>query len=333
MAELCLGGLYTSSLAGGVSETTRLLAVAHEAGVRWIDTAPAYADSEATLGRALGELGTRAEDFRISTKLGGRPQPFDPQDAAALRASVEESRKLLGRDRFEILHLHEPDRPRQYRWWTSWSPVRGPVLDVLDDLRQRAVVERTGVAGTTVTELTHLVRSGLFDAVLTAFNANALFREAAAELLPAARERGMTTLVGSILGQGCLAKRFDALVTAPVSERPFWLAAKRAEQLAGLYRLSERSGLSLPELAVRHARQWEVNLVLVGARTEEQLVGSLAAWHRGELPADVTEELDRLAALLPQRPFEEPMILPLGRDYDGAGPANVGAAVKVGQGD
>ena len=42
----------------------------------------------------------------LSTKLGGRPDPFDPKDKKGLRFSVDESLRLLGRDQVDPLpHL------------------------------------------------------------------------------------------------------------------------------------------------------------------------------------------------------------------------------------
>ena len=83
VGEIALGGLYTSTFGGGVAETTRMIEVAMDLGVSLIDTAPGYGDSEETLGRAFHSLGSKADKLRISTKLGGRPKPFDPKDAKA----------------------------------------------------------------------------------------------------------------------------------------------------------------------------------------------------------------------------------------------------------
>jgi len=55
----------------------------------------------------------------LSTKLGGSPQPFDPRDKAALRRSVEESLRLLGRDYVDFLLIHEPDRPGRHDWFSD----------------------------------------------------------------------------------------------------------------------------------------------------------------------------------------------------------------------
>ncbi|WP_338688859.1 aldo/keto reductase [Haloferula helveola] len=326
VSELALGSLYTSSLGGGVEESRRILTAAREAGINYIDTAPAYGDSEATLGEAWDG---QQDAFVLSTKLGGRPQPFDPQDAAALRGSVEESLRLLKRETIDILMIHEPDRPLQYPWWTSYEPYAGPVLEVIDALKSEGKIKHTGLGGTTVSEMTHLIRSGLFDVVLTAFNFNILFREAAAELIPEARSRGMGIVIGSVLGQGGLGRRYDDAVR----ERPNWMSHDRQQQLLRLYALLDQlDGMPLAELGVRWAlSQEEPSSILIGPKTVEQLESSVVAAERGSLPEDVLRELDEIAAMLPNRPFEEPMILPLGKDYRGPAMANVGAAVKVGK--
>src|SRR6056297_3417284 len=85
VSVLSIGGLYTSSLAGGESETRRIMGRAIELGINAIDTAPAYADSEATVGQAIRGMDA---PLVITTKLGGRPQPFDPQDIAAPRRPI-----------------------------------------------------------------------------------------------------------------------------------------------------------------------------------------------------------------------------------------------------
>ena len=55
ISVLSIGGLYTSSLAGGVAETQRIMRRAIELGINAIDTAPAYADSEKPLARRSPE--------------------------------------------------------------------------------------------------------------------------------------------------------------------------------------------------------------------------------------------------------------------------------------
>jgi aryl-alcohol dehydrogenase-like predicted oxidoreductase len=246
-----------------------------------------------------------------------------------LRQSVEESLRLLKRDVIDILMIHEPDRPLQYPWWTSNRPYAGPVLEVIDALKAEGKIKHAGLGGTTVSEMTDLVRSGLFDVVLTAFNFNLLFREAANELIPEAQKRGMGIVIGSVLGQGGLGRRHDEAL----ENRPNWMSADRQRQLLALYALlDDLAGMSLAELGVRWAlSQPEPSSILIGPKTVEQLEASAAAAERGPLAADVLQAIDEIAAILPYRPFEEPMILPLGKDYQGPGIANMAAAVQVGK--
>lgn len=325
ISVLSIGGLYTSSLAGGEAETRRIMQRAAELGVNAIDTAPAYADSEATVGQAL--KGNDAP-LIITTKLGGRPQPFNPQDINALRQSVDESLRLLGRDQIDILMVHEPDRPQQYPWWTSYDPLDGPVLELMDELKVAGKIKYTGLAGTTVTEMTSLVGSDRFDVVLTAFNYNALFREAKDTVIAAARKNDMGVVLGSALGQGFLTRRADEEVKA----KPIWLSEARREQLLAYYQFLDEAGMTAAELCLRFVvGNPDISTLPIGCKTTEHLEASVAAVEKGPLPEDVLSRLDEIAAMLPHRPYEEPMILPFGKTYQGPGIANMGAAVQVGK--
>jgi len=317
--------LYTSSLAGGESETRRILQRAIELGVNAIDTAPGYADSELTVGQAMAGLDA---PLIITTKLGGRPQPFDPQQIDALRESVDESLRLLGRDQIDILMIHEPDRPQQFPWWSSYDPLAGPALELMDELKTAGKIRFTGLAGTTVTEMTSLVRSNRFDVVLSAFNYNVLFREAKQTLIPTAVANGMGIVLSSVMGQGFLTKRADEQVRS----QPIWLSTARQEQLLAYYGLLDETGLAGAEMCLRFAiSDPDISTIPIGCKTVEHLESSVASVEKGPLPRDIMDRLDEIAAMVPYRPFEEPMILPLGKEYFGPGIANMGAAVQVGK--
>lgn len=322
---LSIGGLYTSSLAGGESETRRIMRRALELGINSIDTAPAYADSEKTVGQAIQGID---RPLIITTKLGGRPQPFQPQNIDTLRQSVDESLRLLAVDHIDILMVHEPDRAQQYAWWTSYDPLDGPVLQLMDELKTAGKIRFTGLAGTTVTELTSLVQSNRFDVVLTAFNYNALFREAKQTVMAAAKQLDMGIVLGSSLGQGFLTRRSEKELAA----NPVWLSEARQQQFKAYYNLLDESGLSAVELCLRFAiSDPDVSTIPVGCKTVKHLEASAAAIEQGPLPVDVLARLDEIAAMLPTRPYEEPMILPFGKNYFGPGIANMGAAVQVGK--
>ncbi|GAB5405558.1 MAG: aldo/keto reductase [Aureliella sp.] len=325
VSVLSIGGLYTSSLAGGVDATKRIMRRAIELGVNAIDTAPAYADSEKTVGQAIEGIDA---PLVVTTKLGGRPQPFNPQDTLGLCQSVDESLRLLGRDHIDILMIHEPDRPQQYPWWTSYDPLDGPALHLVDELKGAGKIRFCGLAGTTVTELSSLIESKRFDVVLTAFNYNALYREAAGAVIPAALRHDMGIVVGSTFGQGFLTRRADDEVKA----RPLWLAESRQRQLLAYYDLLDQAGMPAFEMCLRFAvSNTDISTIPIGCKTVEHLESCVAAAAKGPLPDDIANRLDEIAAMVPNRPWEEPMILPFGKSYAGPGIANMGAAVQVGK--
>ncbi len=314
VTPLGLGGLFVSSVGGrGRDEARSAIHRALDLGINWIDTAPTYADSEEVLGIALDGV---THPYCIATKLGGRPRPFDPKDKDHLRRSVDESLRLLKRDTIDLLLIHEPERPGQYDWWDEWETFSGPVNDVLDELKEQGVIRFTGLGGTTAYAMARVMATGRFDVVLTAFNYALLWREAETTILPEAKRQDMGVIVGSPLHQGALAQRHDDEVAngAP------WMTDARRNQLKALYALLDDTGLSLPEVALRWVlSNPDISMTLTGSRSVEEVELNFAAAERGPLPQDILTRLDEIYAMLPYRPFEEPVTLSLGRDHLGMG--------------
>ncbi len=316
VSELSLGGLFLASWFADGEQSTATVRRAVELGVNYIDTAPGYGNSEEALGHALRKLPSGDASLILSTKFGGRPQPFDPQDKAALRASVEESLCLLGRDAIDIVMIHEPDRPGQYDWWSDWEGFNGPVLELLDELKRDGIVRFTGLGGTTAYTLPHIIVTGRFDVVLTAFNYSLLWREAEIAVLPAAKAQGMGIIVGSPLQQGALARRYDDQVNAGAR----WLSPPRRKQYQALYAFLDEIGLPIAEAGLRFVlSNPDVSCTLMGARSPEEVEQNAAAVKKGPLPPEILARLDEIANMVPFRPFEEPFGLPFARAYKGPG--------------
>lgn len=301
ISRVGFGGLFVASFAAQYDAAKEAVKRGLELGINYFDTAPGYGNSEEVLGKALAGV---TQPIVLSTKLGGRPQPFKPQDKVCLRASVEESLKLLGRDCIDILMIHEPDRPGQYDWWTDMVKVEGPVLDLLGELKAEGKIRYTGLGGTTTTEMAHLCRSGKFDVVLTAFNYSLLYREAALEVIPAAKAAGMGIIVGSPLQQGALACRYDEQLKSPAA---YWISKMRREQFQKLYAFCDESGQSLPELGIRFVlSNPDIHCVLMGARSATEVEQNSVAANAGPLSADMLKRLAEIAAMVPYRPLGEP---------------------------
>lgn len=312
--QLALGGLFISSYGGAFEMSKKATLKALEMGINYIDTAPAYENSEEVLGQIIADW---EGPLTLSTKLGGRPQPFDARDKKALIASVETSLQNLRRDHVDILMIHEPDRTNEYNWWTDELNYEGPVLEVIDELKKRGLIRFSGLGGTTAHELARVVDSGKFDVVLTAYNYSLLWQEAKYEIFPCAKRHNVGVVCGSPLQQGALAVRHDDEVNhgAP------WMAEPRRNQLKELYRLLDDTGMEIVEMAVRFViSNPDVDCVLTGSRSEEEFMQNYESVEKGPLPADILAEIDRIYNMVPFRPTLEYFTLPFGDKTKGQNP-------------
>ena len=317
VSVLGMGGLYVSSAGDrGRDEACRAVHRALELGVNYVDTAPSYRDSEEVLGIALEGL---TQPYFLATKLGGRPQPFNPQDKDLLRQSVDESLRLLKRDYIDVLLVHEPDRPGQYDWWRDYDNFHGPVCDLLEELKAEKIIRFTGLGGTTAYQLPLIMATGNYDVVLTAFNYSLLWREATITIFPEAERQNMGLIIGSPLQQGALSRRYPEIETGAGAP---WLSPPRQQQFQRLYAFLDEIELSLPEAALRMmVATPQISTVLMGARSVEEVEQNVRAVEAGPLPSDVLAQLQEIADMVPFRPYEEPFGLPFGRPYKGPGQA------------
>ncbi len=137
VSELSMGGVFIMSNITQLKDAKGAVQAALEAGINLFDTAPAYGDSETVLGQCLSGITT---PVILSTKLGGRPNPFDPRDKVGLRQSVEQSLKNLGVEKIDLLLIHEPDRKEVYDWYTDPEAFTGPVTELLDELKSEGLI-------------------------------------------------------------------------------------------------------------------------------------------------------------------------------------------------
>ena len=315
VSEIGLGGLFVSTYGSDRAEGVRAIRRGLELGINYVDTAPSYMDSEEVMGQALEGV---AQPHLLSTKLGGRPDPFDPRDTDQLRRSVETSLTLLKRDTIDILMIHEPDRPGQYDWFTDWEGFHGPVRELLEALKSEGIIRYTGLGGTTAYTLPAIMGTGAYDVVLTAFNYSLLWQEALHAVLPEAVKQNMGIVVGSPLQQGAL----SACYTEQVERGAPWLSPPRREQFRRLYALVAELDMPLPELAVRWVLSNPVvSTVLSGSRSVEEVERNVGYVASGPLPEAVMDRVREIADLVPFRPFEEPFGLPFTRPYRGPGAA------------
>ena len=272
-------------------ETTDEAAVATvdaawDAGIRYFDTAPHYGIglSERRLGIALA--GRPRDEFSVSTKVGRALVPT-PENAGQLDEhgfvtpalyrrewdfsrdgilrSIDESLARLGLDDLEIAFLHDPDE--------HWEQASTEGVDTLIELRDQGVVGAIGVGMNQSAMLAEFVRRCDIDLVMVAGRYTLLDRAAAADLLPAASERGIAVVAAAVYNSGLLSRP-----DVP-SDAQFNYAPAGPDVLARARRMAEvceRHGITLPDAALQFPlRHPAVTSVVVGLRSPAEVAGTI----------------------------------------------------------
>ncbi len=113
------------------AEVAAILALARSKGTDTLDTAPAYGESEAVLGR-VGTAG-----FRVISKVPKLPQDL-PDVRAYILDGVRASLSRLGLPRLQGLLLHDPE---------DLTSARGPLIrDAVLEAQALGLVEKVGLS-------------------------------------------------------------------------------------------------------------------------------------------------------------------------------------------
>jgi aryl-alcohol dehydrogenase-like predicted oxidoreductase len=264
--QLCLGtaqfGLAygITNEAGQVPEeaVAPLLLQAQEAGICWLDTAQAYGNAEAVLGRQL-PAGHR---FRLISKLQAQPQSeFSAQDADAWEQAVRASCQRLGVCGLDALLLHAP---------ADLAKPGGQHLEAwLLSLRERGVVQRIGVSIYAAEDLDG-VNPALLDLVqlpLSLYDQRLLQNGTLAHL----RARGTAIHARSLYLQG--------LLLTPAARWPRWVNPEVRARQQALEALTKERDCSLIDLTLGFAReQPDLEAVVLGVCTIQELTELRKAW-------------------------------------------------------
>lgn len=122
-------------------QLSNLLALAHELGIRLLDTAPAYGTSEARLGKLL----PNHHDWLISTKVGETFQQGQSQfdfSANAIQASIQHSLKRLQRQHLDVVLIHSDGNDEYILRQTD-------AVKTLQQLKQAGTIRAIGFSGKT----------------------------------------------------------------------------------------------------------------------------------------------------------------------------------------
>jgi D-threo-aldose 1-dehydrogenase len=167
-----------------------------------IDTSRLYGmgRSEERIGAVIRERGGLPPGFVVSTKLDRDPET-NRFDAAQARRSFEQSLKALGLERFDLLHLHDPEHAASFKEATA----RDGALGELFRIREEGLATAVGLAAGPATVMMPLLNDWDFDALIT-HNRFTLANRSADAMLDLARARGIAVLNAAPYASGVLAK-------------------------------------------------------------------------------------------------------------------------------
>jgi aryl-alcohol dehydrogenase-like predicted oxidoreductase len=266
--QLCLGtaqfGLPygITNAAGQVSEpeVLALLAEAAAAGLTLLDTAQAYGDAEAVLGRAMPP----GHPFRLISKLPAQSQSaFTAEDRRVWDQAFERSSIRLGQPCLDALLLHSAADLRK----PGGEHLRAWLLS----LRQCGLVRRLGVSIYDSTDLAG-VPLDLLDLVqlpLSLYDQRLLVDGTIARL----RDQGCAVHARSLYLQG--------LLLSPAGHWPAWVDPAARAHHARLEGLAADRSTSLLECALGFAcAQVDLEAVVLGLCSRLELQQLLQAWGR-----------------------------------------------------
>ncbi|HEY9270824.1 aldo/keto reductase [Achromobacter sp.] len=273
---------------GGADDAAAIAAIqaSLDAGVRLIDTAPAYGlgHAESLVGQALKG---RRQQAVIATKCGlvwhtRQGEHFFDEDGQAVhrhlgRASifheVEQSLARLQTDYIDLYITH---------WQDAGTPV-AETMDALLDLKRQGKIRAIGVSNVDSGTLAEYLRHGPVDAIQERYSL--IDREIESTLMPLCRNHNVGILGYSSLALGLLAGSIDPGRRFTGDDQragnPRFSVANRGRLqgfFAELEPLRQRLGCSASQLMIAWTtRPGGVTVALCGARTPQQATQNAGA--------------------------------------------------------
>jgi aryl-alcohol dehydrogenase-like predicted oxidoreductase len=253
------------------AEASKLLHSALDLGVNLIDTARAYGESEAIIGRALRDR--RKEFFLVSKVPSYQDQNLD---SAALReritSSVHQSLSLLQTDVIDVMMIHSAP---------TEVIKNGEAVSVLHDVKRQGLIRAVGASVYGEEAALTAIADGGYDCLQIAYNI--LDRRPESRVFPAAQRSGVGLVARSVLLKGALTERSRLLPDA-LSNLKAAIDKMRA--------LASHEKISLPELAYRYVLSQPLpQTALVGASSSEELRQAIGFADPGPLPDSLIDEI------------------------------------------
>lgn len=293
VSELSIGGIGAMGKYGALTpdEFAVTMARASEIGVNFLDTAPAYGDSESVFGHYLKN---NRGKWTVCTKIGtcGSWGTGDLLTREQIFRQVDQSLNRLQIDYIDVLLIHSIDQFGRGAAAADRIIKQSDMLVAMNELQVQGKIGFIGISGH-IPELVPAVASEAFDVVLTYNTYNLLVQEAQEELFPLTQKLDLGVILAGAFYQG--------LITDPdfiLQKKEIWFE-KTDPGLYDTERLMRRRAAllehvggdlgKLAELAVRFALSHSaVSTLVSGMRLPEEVEQNAAAVENGPLdPSEI----------------------------------------------
>lgn len=305
VSELCLGTM-TFGHSADEEESRKIVDLALDKGVNFLDTANTYADtrSEQYLGRILQD---RRKDVVLATKFFNPTGP-GPNESGMSRVNimnaVEDSLRRLQTDWIDVYYIHHVD---------TQTPLE-EMLRAMDDLVRQGKVRYTACSNyeawrlATALGISDANGWARFDCYQPQYSL--VVRDIEQELIPLCEYAGLGVVVWAPMAGGFLTGKYkpgERTAAGTRSEEGWaypqpYFAANADDTLKTLLAVAGRIEQTPAQVAVRWVmEQPGITSAIVGARTADQLSDTLQA-AEFELPELERARLSEVSYLPPRYP-------------------------------
>jgi len=316
VSELCLGTMTYGGgggiwgMIGGLDQgaVTAQVRAAFDAGINFIDTANVYSTglSETLTGQAIRDIGLPRDEIVVATKATGVMDEANPNNRGQSRYhlfnAVDASLKRLQLDHIDLYQIHGFDP------LTPFEESLGALNDIVRSGRVRSIGLCNLAAWQIMKALAVSERLGLarFESVQAYYTLAG--RDLEREIVPLLADQKLGLMVWSPLAGGLLSGKFARDGQGPDGARrtafdfPVVDKARAFNCVDAMRPIAERHGVSVAQIALAWLlAQKAVTTVIIGARTQAQLVDNIAST-KLVLTAEDLAALDEVSRL----PLEYP---------------------------
>jgi aryl-alcohol dehydrogenase-like predicted oxidoreductase len=314
VSEICLGtmtyggkGFWEVIGKLGQSSVDSQLKIATDEGVNFIDTADVYheGESEKLTGQAIKNLGLNRHNLILATKVRGR-MGTNPNEVGLSRKhilnSVDESLKRLNMDYVDLYQIHGVD---------PLTPME-ETLEALNDVVRSGKVRYIGFCNLPAWKAMKAIsiseKKGYASFVSAQMYYTIAGRDIEREIAPLALEEGLGILPWSPLAGGLLTGKFNKAGEGPADARraQFDFPPVNKDRVFAcvdaMRPLANKKAVSISQIALAYLLQKQfVTSVIIGAKTDEQLIDNLASTKVILAPEEV-KALDEISTLPAEYP-------------------------------